>query len=311
MIRTVLGDVNPESLGFTLCHEHLFGQPPSEDAEDDLCLTDEALAVGELRLFKAAGGAAVVEMTTPDYGRNVAALQRLSTASGVHIVAATGFNKAKFADRYSSNLSEDDLVDWMVAEVTEGVTEPPFFVTREAQMILARAGVIKASTSLNGPTRAEEKVMRAAARAHVLTGAPVSTHTEKGTWALEQAMFLVDQGVDPAKLLVGHLDFRPNLAYLSDIAALGVNLGLDQFSKSKYLSDEKRLELVVNLSANGFGRQLLLSGDLARKSYWKTFNGTGFKYLPTTVRQRLTEAGLTEAQREELFIHNPRRWLNF
>ena len=128
MIRTVLGDVAPEALGFTLCHEHLFGQPPPEFAEADLCLNDEASALRELQSFKGAGGAAVVEMTTPDYGRNVAVLGRLSQESGVHIVAATGFNKAKFADRYSSELTEDALVNWMVTEVAEGIEEPPPFV---------------------------------------------------------------------------------------------------------------------------------------------------------------------------------------
>ena len=314
MIRTVLGDILPETLGFTLCHEHLFGQPPPEFAEADLCLNDEASALRELQSFKGAGGAAVVEMTTPDYGRNVAVLGRLSQESGVHVVAATGFNKAKFADRYSSELTEDALVNWMVTEVAEGIEEPPPFVadfTTEGLQTAARAGLIKASSSLGGPTKNEEKVLRAAARAHRITGAPVSTHTEKATWALEQAAFLLEHGVKPAKLLIGHLDFNPDLAYLSEVASLGVHLGLDQFSKNKYLPDAKRVELVVALTEKGFGEQLLLSGDLARRSYWRTFGGAGFRHLPTTVRQQLREAGMTETDLEGLFVRNPRNWLDF
>ena len=310
MIRTVLGDITPEALGFTLCHEHLFGQPPPEFTEADLCLNDEASALRELHDFKKAGGAAVVEMTTPDYGRNVAVLGRLSQGSGVHIVAATGFNKAKFADRYASRLTEDALVAWMVKEVTQGVVEPPAFVA-EGSRTAARAGLIKASTSLGGPTKDEEKVMRAAARTHQMTGAPVSTHTEKATWALEQATFLTEQGVSSKKLLIGHLDFNPDLAYLSEVASLGVYLGLDQFSKDKYLPDARRVELVLALTEKGFGGQLLLSGDMARKSYWHTFGGAGFRYLPTIVKQRLREAGMTEADLNGLFVDNPRNWLNF
>ena len=303
----------PDALGFTLCHEHLFGQPPSEYAEDDLCLEDEASALHELQDFKGAGGAAVVEMTTPDYGRNVAVLERLSRQSGVHIVAATGFNKAKFADRYSSRLTEDALVEWMATEVSEGVTEPPSFVAdvTKGSRTAARAGLIKASSSLGGPTKDEEKVMRAAARAHHKTGAPVSTHTEKATWALEQAAFLLERGVNPGKLLIGHLDFNPDLAYLSEMAGLGVYLGLDQFSKDKYLPDARRVELVIALTEKGFGEQLLLSGDLARRSYWRTFGGAGFRHLPTTIKQHLREAGMTEAGLEQLFVHNPRNWLDF
>ena len=310
MIRTVLGDIAPEALGFTLCHEHLYGQPPPEYAEDDLCLNDEASARRELQDFKGAGGAAVVEMTTPDYGRNVAVLGCLSQQSGVHIVAATGFNKAKFADRYASGLSEDALVNWMVAEVSESIKEPPVFVAKGSQTA-ARAGLIKASSSLGGPTKDEEKVMRAAARAHQKTGAPVSTHTEKATWALEQVAFLTGHGVSPQKLLIGHLDFNPDLAYLAEIASLGVYLGLDQFSKDKYLPDAKRVELVVALTEKGFGEQLLLSGDLARKSYWRTFGGAGFRHLPTTMRQHLREAGMAGADLKQLFVRNPRNWLDF
>ena len=175
----------------------------------------------------------------------------------------------------------------------------------------ARAGLIKASSSLGGPTKNEEKVMRAAARAHGITGAPVSTHTEKATWALEQAAFLIEQGVKPEKLLIGHLDFNPDLAYLSEIAGLGVHLGLDQFSKEKYLPDAKRVELVVALTEKGFGEQLLLSGDLARRSYWRVFGGAGFRHIPTTVRSHLREAGMTEAGLEGLFVRNPRNWLDF
>lgn len=311
IVRTVLGDVAPERLGFTLTHEHLFGQPPAEVAEDDLCLASEADAVKAMQAYKTVGGNALVEMTTPDYGRDVCALKRISEASGVHILAATGFNQAKFADRHSEGLSEEALTEWMVAEVTEGVQEPPPFICKGSSPTLIQAGVIKGSSSLGGPTRAEEKVLRAVARAHLRTGAPVSTHTEKATWALEQASFLLEHGVKPEKLLIGHLDFRPDPSYLAEIASLGVYLGLDQFSKVKYLADAERVKLVVSLFEQGFGDQLLLSGDLARKSYWQTSGGLGFRHLPATIRSCLHDAGLSKADTEGLFYKNPRNWLNF
>lgn len=311
MIRTVLGDIAPEALGFTLPHEHLIGHPPAEFAEDDLQLTREDEAIRELQDFASVGGSAIVEMTTPDYARDVFALQRLSKASGVHLVAATGFNKAKFADRYTSPLSEEVLVAWLVSEVSEGITEPPAFVTEGGRETTARAGLLKASTSLNGPTTAEGKVLRAVAKAHRQTGAPVGTHTERATWALEQAWFLIDHGVDPSKLLIGHLDFNLDFASLSKIAGLGVYLGLDQFSKIKYLPDEQRVDLVVALTDSGFGNQLLLSGDMARRSYWRTSGGPGFRHLPTLIRQKLGEAGMMDDTLERFFVHNPRAWLSF
>ena len=309
IVRTVQGDISPDALGATLSHEHLYGQPPPEFAEPDLVLASEADAVSELRDFAAAGGGALVEMTTADYGRDVRALQRVSKAAGVHVVAATGFNKAKFADRYSEALSEDELTEWLVAEVLTGIHEPPPFVSEAPSSATVRAGVIKGSSSLNGPTRAEEKVLRAAARAHAATGAPVGTHTEKATWAVEQASSLLENGVKPDKLLIGHLDFKPDLAFLSELASLGVYLGLDQVSKTKYLADETRADLVVALFEAGYGRQLLLSGDLARRSYWSVAGGAGFRHVLKGMRRLLEQRGLSEWH--TLFVDNPRRWLSF
>ncbi|NOG52319.1 MAG: hypothetical protein HND48_24950 [Chloroflexi bacterium] len=58
-------------------------------------LDDEAGVIAELRSYYAANGHALVEMTTPDYGRNAAAMQRISRASHIHIIAATGYNKGE------------------------------------------------------------------------------------------------------------------------------------------------------------------------------------------------------------------------
>jgi 5-phospho-D-xylono-1,4-lactonase len=309
IVRTVLGDIPPERLGFTLGHEHLIGHPPQEHDEADLHLGDEAAAARELTAFRSAGGGALVEMTTVDYHRDAGALARLSRRAGVHIVAATGFNKAKFAERYSSVLAEEELAAWMVSEVREGITEPPAFVCGGGERLDVHAGLIKGSSSLDGPTAGEAKVLSAAARAHVETGAPVSTHTEKGTWALEQASYLIERGVAPATLLIGHLDFRPDLALLLEIASLGVYLGLDQFSKEKYLPDEQRVDLVADLFSAGYGEQLILSGDLARRSYWSAHGGPGFAHLPTRIDAMLASVGLSHVQRDLLFKGNPTRWL--
>jgi len=310
IVRTVLGDIAPETLGFTLAHEHLIGKPPPQFAEDDLLLKSEGDAVSELKNFAEVGGNAVVEMTTADYARDAPTLANISRLSDIHIIATTGFNKAKFAERYSARLGEDELVSWMVTELIAGIAEPPFFIQGNPRRTSVRAGIIKGSSSLGGPTVDEEKVLRAVARAHMATGAPVSTHTEKASWALEQAQFLIERGVKPDKLLIGHLDFKPDLEFLSELASTGVYLGLDQFSKHKYLPDAKRVELVVGLFERGF-EQILLSGDLARKSYWSVHGGAGFAHLPQKIRPMLRTLGLDDVQVKRLFVDNPREWLRF
>lgn len=341
IVRTVLGDVAPEDLGVTLGHEHLIAGPPADVADADLRLDDEEAAVRELGSLRAVGGGAVVEMTTVDYGRDVEALRRVSRRSGVHVVAATGFNKGRFADPIVARHDDDALVSWMIAEVRHGALA--YAAPEEVVLVAAgpaadctaampaadstaagpaadstaatpvRAGLIKAGTGAGGAGPQERRVLAAAIAAHHATGAPIGTHTEHADWALEQAQAFVDGGVPPSGVLIGHCDFRPELGYLLEIASTGVNVGLDQFSKSKYLSDEARVRLVVGLAEAGHLRQVILSGDLARKSYWPAYghDAPGFAHVPTNVAAMLRAEGFRDEDVEVVLRENPRRWLGF
>ncbi len=318
IVRTVLGDVTPESLGLTLAHEHLIARPPADVRDPDLTLDDEDAAARELAAFREAGGGAVVEMTTVDYGRDVAALQRVSMRSGVHVIAATGFNVGRFADRIVSRFSDDAIVAWMIDEVRVGAVpyarSEHVTLTAPPDAVVARAGLIKAATSADGPGSQERRVLAAAIAAHHATGAPIGTHTTRATWALEQARAFVDGGVPGAKVLIGHCDFRPETPYLLELAATGVSIGLDQFSKHKYLSDEARVRLVVDLAQAGHLRQVMLSGDLARQSYWSAYGhpgAAGLAHVPLTVSAMLRAEGLSEADVAVVVRDNPRRWLSF
>jgi len=311
IIRTVLGDINPEQLGLTLGHDHLYASPPADVSDPDLRIDDEAASIAEAKVFAEVGGSGVVEMTTVDYGRDVGVLERVSRASGIHLIAATGFNKGKFADPLTTGRSVREIAAWMIREVSHGVQSfsPDQPVNEQSG---AKAGLIKASSGLNGANPNELKVFEAAIEAHGASGAPISTHTEKGTWALEQVRLLLDGGVNPTKVLIGHLDLKPDLAYLKEIATTGVNLGIDQFAKEKYLPDARRVELIVELVEAGHGRQILIGGDLARRSYWKTHGDPyGFSFIPLRVRPMLKGAGLSEARVDDILIHNPRRFLAF
>jgi predicted metal-dependent phosphotriesterase family hydrolase len=301
IVRTVLGDIDPADLDLTLGHEHIYAVPPAEVTDPDLHLDDEKLAQRELELFAAAGGHSVIEMTTVDYGRDAAVMTRISAASGVHLIAATGYNKGKFADRISSTLTTEAIAAWMIEEVEHGMAGST-----------ARAGLIKASSSLDGPNPNERRVFEAAAAAHLATHAPISTHTEQGTWAIGQVQLLGDNGVPANRILLGHLDLKPDLGYLREVAATGAFLGLDQFAKAKYLSDADRIALVLALVADDHGHQLMLSGDMARRSYHLAHGGgPGFVHIPATILPALQSAGLSTTQIENLATGNTRRFLAF
>src|SRR5688572_21157313 len=117
-IHTVLGTIEPERLGWTSFHEHVFvdarvwGEPPREEAPEppgisleshgfhrwnltsvpsNLVLDDEELAIRELGYLRAAGGTGLVDMTSIGLGRKVSRLVDVARATGLHIMVGTGF----------------------------------------------------------------------------------------------------------------------------------------------------------------------------------------------------------------------------
>jgi phosphotriesterase-related protein len=302
-IRTVTGDISPAELGACYPHEHLIGQPPANLATPDLTLDSQAAALQELRWFREAGGSAIVEMTTPDYGRNAALLRNLAEMSGVKIIAASGYNKEKFSRPYLEDASVDELTERFIGEVTQGMNGTSI-----------RAGLVKASSTKDEISPLAEKMFHAAAQAHLATGAPISTHTEAGTMALEQVALLSKEGVAPQHIIIGHVDRRLEWDFLLDLASTGVYLGFDQISKEKYYPDHLRIEMILRLVAAGFAKQILLSGDLARRSYWPSYGtggGPGLTYILWRFVPWLREAGLGESEVQDLIVHNPARALSF
>lgn len=300
IIRTVLGDIAPDALGICYPHEHVFGQPPAQFAEPDLILDDEALAIDEMHAFYQAGGRAIVEMTTPDYHRDAAAMERIARASGVHIIGATGYNKEKFSAPFLEGASVDELAARFIAEVREGMDGTD-----------ARAGVIKGASTLNEISPLAEKLFRAAARAHHATRAPISTHTEAGTMALEQVAILIDEGVAPERIIIGHVDRKLELDYHLRIAATGVYLSYDQISKARYYPDAERAEVITAMIAAGHNRRIVLAGDTARRSYLLRNGGAGFVHILHTFVPLLRERGVSQTVIDDLLIHNPARALAF
>ena len=96
-VHTVCGPIEPDQLGFTHTHEHILcdarmthrTEPPTRGAY--MLLDDQARAISELKKFKDRGGGAMVELTTASWGRDIKTLKKISEASGVQIIATTGF----------------------------------------------------------------------------------------------------------------------------------------------------------------------------------------------------------------------------
>ena len=300
-VQTVLGPSEADELGVTYSHDHLIFRPgsPFSEQDPDLRLDSIEAAQAELTFFKAAGGNALVEMSTVEVRRSAEAMQALSKHTGVHIIAATGYNKAKFCADIVAPKSVDELVRELVDDLTVGMDGTT-----------SCAGLIKASSSKDHITAEEAKVFDAAIQAHHATGAPISTHTEAGTYALEQIRRFLDGGVQPAHICIGHMDRKLDWSYHAEVASTGVYLLFDQISKEKYYPDRERIDFIQCLIDAGHGDQILLSGDLARKSYWPSYGfgyGPGLTYILWRFVPWMLERGVARVDVDRMLVTNPAR----
>jgi len=269
LIRTVRGDIPASSLGFTYLHEHILTFPPPSVTDRTLEMSDEAVMTAAVANFARAGGSAIVEMTPRDYGRMPGGLKRISEATDVHIVAVTGWIKQAAYTTWAQGRSVHDIADEMIRDIQEGMPD------LDGMPTAVRAGIIKAGSSLRTITDDEQNVLMAAAIAHRETGAAVSTHTERGTMGVEQAQILIEGGVPPERILIGHCDHNLDWDYHLRLANLGVTLGYDQISKEKYAPDNDRIAFIKRLIEAGFAGQIALSMDLARTVYFPEYGRWG------------------------------------
>ncbi|MBY6414639.1 phosphotriesterase [Rhodococcus sp. BP-252] len=298
IVRTVLGDIDPAELGVTLCHEHLFTKPPAwaTNEDSDMVLDNVDNAVSELGDFEAVGGGALIEMTTADYGRNAAKLLAAASRSDVHVVSASGYQKGVYYPDSVEADSVDDVAQRFIDDVTVGVDGTDL-----------RAGVIKYGTCRTDRIRDDEKkVQRAVSRAHLATGAPISTHCQAGKLGTVQVAGFEEHGVDPDRVLIGHVDRNLDYDYVRELASTGVWIGFDHWTKPKYPSDDIRISFVERLFDDGFTK-VMVSGDLGRPSYQPSYGGTpGFAGLTRRVQARMNDKLI-----HQLFVVNPAQFFAF
>jgi predicted metal-dependent phosphotriesterase family hydrolase len=303
-IRTVLGPISPERLGICMVHEHLivdaWGMWPVPNYS--LIVDDVDLVTEEVQAYRAAGGVSIVDVTNIGLGRDPLALRRISEATGVQIVMGCGWYRERVYPPYIQEKNSDELAAILVSEITEGVNGTGI-----------RPGIIgEIGTERKFITPAQERVFRAVARAHLRTGAPISTHTTHwGELALEQLDLLEEEGVDPHHVIIGHLGDRRNISMLLPIADRGAFLGIDNIGYHDYQREERRAQNVFELIQAGFRSQVLLSMDVATLNDLHSYGGKGFDYLLLRFIPLLRELGATDEDVQALIIENPRRALAF
>jgi phosphotriesterase-related protein len=305
-IQTVLGPIEPAHLGVTLMHEHTL-----VDAWEwggrlgyDSTVDDEELLVEELACYRDAGGSALVDVTPIGLRRDPSGMRRLAQATGLHIIMGCGWYRERVYPAYIHELSTNALADMLVKELEEGVEGG------------IRPGIIgEIGTERFHVTPAEEKVFRAAARAQRETGATVTTHTTHfGDLAHEQMDILMEEGVPPERIVIGHLGERRGVKGELAVAERGVYVEIDHVGRAASAGTQpewRRAKNVAELVQAGYLERVLISMDICANSLLHWNGGHGFDYLLTTFVPLLREEGLTEEQIRIILVDNPIRVLDF
>ncbi|MFO7941173.1 MAG: hypothetical protein R6U92_00780, partial [Bacillota bacterium] len=318
IIRTVTGDIAPEELGFCQTHEHVwcdirmgerhFLRPTvTKSPLDTMIFDDKERMLEELKAYYEMGGRALVDVTTNHWRQDLKTLQELSEESGVKIVATGGFYTESSVPRWVDTLSIREITDKLVAEVEEGDEDG-------VKCGLYKSGIYRGR--IEGP---ELKGLRAVARAIQETGAAMTTHTTGvrryevpgGTMGIQHLKIFKEEGTPAHRLIVGHVDERPNVNVLSSLADEGCFIQFDVIGKKHWLLEETRAQLIAELKRRGHLDKILLGTDRCRKvELYKDLGGLGYTYLFEHFFGVLKEyGGITDAEIKNIMEDNPARAL--
>jgi phosphotriesterase-related protein len=198
----------------------------------------------------------------------------------------------------------DPLVDMMTGDITEGIAGTG-----------VRAGMLKCAIDHEGLTPGVERVMRAVARAHHLTGVPVTVHTHPGsrTGLLVHRVLCAEEGVDPRRVVLAHSGDTTDGDHLAELADLGFTLGMDRFGINIETTFEARADTLVELCRRGYAGSMVLSQDASCYIDWvdpavmAMLPQWHYLHLHDDVLPYVRTAGVTEDEITTMLVDVPRR----
>lgn len=307
-VDTARGPVDEAELGAVLMHEHLFLLSSPAGRARPESIPDEGRRVGDavdrLGRLKERGIDALVDLTVEGAGRYLPRIQAVAARVDLHIIAAAGLF---VLDRLPPPLEAHPdptriLVETFIGEIREGIGGTG-----------VKAAVLKCATGRRGVTPGVERVLRATARAQLATGVPICTHTHAASRnGLDQLRIFAEEGVDPARVVIGHSGDTTDLGYLERLMETGACIGMDRFGIDPILCFERRVDTLARLCRMGYAAKMVLSHDAscyndafpeARAAEVPNWH---YLHLPDDVIPALRARGIGEGQIRTMLVDNPR-----
>jgi phosphotriesterase-related protein len=308
-IETVLGPIDAGQLGVTLSHEHVYVFMGEDNHHYpwmfDLDAT-RATAIRELREAKAGGIDTIIDLTTPDLGRDVEFVLDAAQASGMNIIVATGIWRDVPRSFWSRDI--DKIADIFAHEIEVGIGSTNI-----------KAGVIKVANDAEGVTPEAERVLRGAARALKRTGCPISTHH----WAplrvgTRQVEIFQEEGAPMDRICIGHSADTTDVDYLESLLRSGVYLSMDRYPGAEGRPDWRaRNATVKSLVDRGWAHRLMLGHDYAPTPVSAasthapaSVEPTRYLFVTTVAVPALIADGVTQETVDVMMREVPRRFLS-
>ncbi len=341
-IQTVLGPIKPSALGVTLTHEHLLidlstlFDPPQEASaraiyhapltqetlgyiryyhasnSENYKLLDMDTAIAEASLYRQRGGVSLVDATSIGIARDPVGLARISRTAGINIVMGAAFYVDDAHPPYVAESDEEELAEQIIRDVSEGVDGSGI-----------RSGII-GEVGCSWPLTANErKVLRAAATAQRVTGAPILIHPGRNEHSPLRIMETLDEaGADLSRAIIGHLDrtvFERDT--LRAIGEAGCYFEWDLFgSESSYYrlnpsihhpNDATKLDDIQWLISEGYGGKIVIAHDICSKHRLLKYGGHGYFYILEQIVPTMRARGFSEDSIQDILVSNPAAILTF
>lgn len=282
-IMTVLGPQTPGELGITDAHNHLWISEQDVLTKNAPVLNQEVQIQRELTDYKKAGGGTQLDCQPGGAGRDGNKLHQLSAASGVKIIACTGFH---LRDYYPHNaklwdLDGDQAADFFLDEINTGLDE-----TRNAPSTVY-PGFIKIAVR-DSIDKSPVPLLKAAAFASRQSGYMIEMHTEKGINAEKFVDYFSDLNLPLDRMVICHIDKRPDPGLHRELAQAGCLLEYDTFFRPKYRPEENLWPLLLEMVKTGWGSSIACATDMADRAQWKTLgDGPGLAGFVNVIKKRL------------------------
>ena len=303
MVQSVTGPIAADRLGITLMHEHVLVDFIGADrGEPEPLRPDQVFKVALPHLVKVRelGCESVLECTPAYIGRDVRLLQRLSDASGLHILTNTGYYGAandKYLPQHAFTETADQLAARWIREAEHGIDG-----TRD------QAGLHEDRRRRGAAVRRRREAREGRGDHAPATGLTIASHTTTGAAAMAEIDLLDRAGVPAAAFIWVHAHNERDASFHMRAAKAGAWVEFDGMADD---SVGRHVELVREMKAQGLLGRVLLSHDAGWYHVGEPGGGEFRPYttLFTALIPALEDAGVTKDEIRQILVENPRRAL--